>query len=99
MTENEIHRVALHEASHFIAAGHFRIPAFPVITLDGKCFPGSTMTQAGICELQDPVTLYQGCVVGWSGILAECLFCETLPEFAPPFRPSAKDLPSWHSMM
>lgn len=99
MTAEQIHQVAAHEAGHAIVANRFGVSSVPEIFLDGRTFPGTSLVQAGECQLENNHTPYQGVAIAWGGLLAECLLGEKIPSFAPPFRPSARDLESWHSAM
>lgn len=99
MTTTEINRVAIHEAGHAVVANHFGIASVPEIFLDERTFPGTALIQAGQCELEPNHSPYEGCCIAWAGLLAECVLGEKIPPFAPPFRPTSRDLESWHSMM
>ena len=100
MTDHEITATAWHEAGHHVAALHFKIPSYPVVTPEGHYNPGSTVAHSGVCYLdqENTITPWQGCVIGWAGILAQAL-AGLRHLWMPPFKPTARDLKDWHSMM
>jgi hypothetical protein len=76
------------------------IPSYPELTPDGvsplmkQTMPGC----GGVCWLETPVTPFQDAVISFAGILGQAMF-STAPEWAPPFKPSAKMLRDWHNMV
>lgn len=93
--------VALHEASHAIAADFYRIPNYPELTPGGFSRAMNQSTEpgtAGLCHIEKPYTAFQDCVISFAGILGQCMFA-TPPGWAPPFRPSEKTLRDFHMMV
>ena len=91
--------VAIHEASHAVAADFYGVPNYPELTPDGfsqvkqSTDPGT----AGLCHLEPPFTKFQDAVISWAGFIGQCLH-GTAPDWAPPFKPSEKMLRD-HYMM
>ncbi len=90
----------IHEASHFVAADFFHIPSYPEITPGGysQIAESTTPHTAGLCHFEEPVTQFQRAVICWAGIIGEVLY-GTAPFWAPPFKPCARNLRDFYSMM
>jgi hypothetical protein len=102
-TENtftpDSHRVAAHEAGHFMACSHFRIYADPVVFGEHDKRPASDgRLLAGECRMDKNGTPFQNAVIGWCGVLAEHVL--GLPEktLSPSFPLTKETLREFHSM-
>jgi hypothetical protein len=99
--DNFTYSIAIHEAGHAVAGAHFKIPAYPEILDEGR----SAVTQttyanyAGMCSYDEGgIPKFQFAVICWCGPLAQCVF-GTPPEWAPPYKPTARLLRDWWAAM
>ncbi len=94
--EQIIIATAWHEAAHSLAFSYYGIPNDPQVFVPQEQVVAGAPALAGACVAEGPVTPWQGAVVGWAGVLGQCLAGHSY-EWMPPYKPTATKLRDFHS--